>query len=93
MKLSMMEHNVKLKTIIKTKAPSDEGGFPHSVREMSRSDKERPPPSAAGFLRSKKTEGEIFDFLSFRRKRSSFLVRGRRTKRRLMPSFLAKSEK
>ena len=28
--------------------PSDEGRLPHSVREMSRSDRGRPPPSAGG---------------------------------------------
>ena len=64
----MMERNVKLKTIIKTKAPSDEG---------------------AGFLRSKKTEGEIFDFLSFHRKRSPFLDRGRRRERRRIAVFFS----
>ena len=28
--------------------PSDEGRLPHGVREMSRSDRGRPPPSAGG---------------------------------------------
>ena len=36
-----------------------------------------PSDEGAGFLRSKKTEGEILIFLSFHRKRSPFLVRGR----------------
>ena len=36
-----------------------------------------PSDEGAGFLQSKKTEGEILIFLSFHRKRSPFLVRGR----------------
>jgi len=37
--------------------PSDEGRLPHSVREMSRSDRGRPPPSAGGFCRKAKDGG------------------------------------
>ena len=36
-----------------------------------------PSDEGAGFVQSKKTEGEILIFLSFHRKRSPFLVRGR----------------
>jgi len=46
-----------------------------------------PSDEGAGFLRSKKTEGEILNFLSFHRKRSPFLVRGRQRKKRLLAVF------
>ena len=38
--------------------PTCWGRLPHSVREMSGSDRGRPPPSAGGFCRRQKTEGE-----------------------------------
>ena len=48
-----------------------------SVKLKIETKSKAPSDEGAGFLQSKKTEGEILIFLSFHRKRSPFLVRGR----------------
>ena len=49
----------------------------HNAKLKIETKPKAPSDEGAGFLQSKKTEGEILNFLSFHRKRSPFLVRGR----------------
>jgi len=53
----------------------------HSVKLKIATKRKAPSDEGAGFLQSKKTEGEIPAFLSFHRKRSPFLIRGRQKRR------------